>query len=228
MSSIVLVEDDKALADLTAEFLRAEGFLVTLVHRGDEAVGVIQKVQPALIILDVMLPGLDGFAVCRQIRSSYHGLILMMTALDENSEQLVGFSAGADDYVAKPVDPVLLVARVRAMLRRQPQSPKISLAYGRFVVNTQAQQVFLDGAQLAFSTAEFELLAVFCRNFGVVLGRDALLHDLRRLEYDGTNRSIDMRVSRLRKKMQSLDCPVSIQTVTAQGYILVEVASDLV
>jgi DNA-binding response OmpR family regulator len=222
MSSILLVEDDKILAGLTAEFLRAEGFTVDVVHRGDEAVAAVHRLQPKLIILDVMLPGLDGFTICKQIRSSFTGLVMMMTALEENAEQLTGFDVGADDYVVKPIDPQLLAARVRAMLRRQPRSARISLANGQFILDTQAQQAFLNGSILPLSTAESELLTIFCRHAGAVLGRDALLQNLRRLDYDGLNRSIDMRVSRLRKKLQNMGCPVAIQTVTAQGYILLE------
>ncbi len=225
MSTLLLVEDDKILADLTAEFLRTEGFTVDVVHRGDEAVAAVHRLQPALIILDVMLPGLDGFAICKQIRSSFTGLVLMMTALEEGAEQLTGFDAGADDYVVKPIDPQLLTARVRAMLRRQPRSARIALANGQFILDTQAQQAFLNGSMLPLSTAESELLTIFCRHMGVVLGRDALLQNLRRLDYDGLNRSIDMRVSRLRKKLQTMGCPVAIQTVTAQGYILLETAN---
>lgn len=108
--TLLLIEDDRPLAALTAEFLRAEGFTVSVEHRGDRAAQRIRDEQPALLILDVMLPGIDGFTLCRQIRDHYPGLILMMTALDENAEQLTGFNVGADDYVVKPVDPLLLLA----------------------------------------------------------------------------------------------------------------------
>lgn len=227
MASILLIEDDKILAALTAEFLREEGFSVEVVHRGDEAVAAVHRLQPSLLILDVMLPGMDGFTICRQIRDSFSGLILMMTALDEGEEQIVGFDAGADDYVVKPIDPGVLLARVRALLRRQPSAARITLAAGTFVLDLQSQQAFSRGEQLPLSTAESELLAIFCRNVGVVMGREALLQNLRKLEYDGLNRSIDMRVSRLRKRLQAMECPVAIQTVTAQGYILVETPSHV-
>ncbi|WP_038500878.1 response regulator transcription factor [Janthinobacterium agaricidamnosum] len=219
--TLLLIEDDLPLAALTAEFLRAEGFDVSVAHRGDATAALVERLRPALVILDVMLPGLDGFSVCRQIRAGYPGLILMLTALDENHEQLTGFDAGADDFVVKPVDPRLLLARIRAMLRRHPQQARC-LSFGRFSVDLHGQQATLDGTSLAFSTAEFELLAIFARHAGLPLGREVLLQHLRGLAYDGSNRSIDMRVSRLRKKLGALDCPVTIQTVTTQGYLFSE------
>ncbi|MFM2087903.1 MAG: hypothetical protein RLZZ237_2772 [Pseudomonadota bacterium] len=215
---LLLIEDDVPLAALTAQFLRSEGFRVSIVHRGDEAAAAIERQQPALAILDVMLPGLDGFSVCRQIRAAYPGLILMLTALDENHEQLTGFDAGADDFVVKPVDPLVLLARIRAMLRRHPRQVR-HLSFGSFSLDLHCQQASLDGRILHFSTAEFELLAIFARHAGLPLGREVLLQQLRGLDYDGSNRSVDMRVSRLRKKLGALDCPVTIRTVMAQGYL---------
>lgn len=221
--SLLLIEDDRPLAALTAEFLRAEGFTVAVEHRGDRAAQRILEEKPALLILDVMLPGIDGFTLCRQIRDSYPGLILMMTALDENAEQLTGFHVGADDYVVKPVDPLLLLARVRSLLRRHRQVPNASYQWGAFRLDLNSHFAWLDGTPLQFSVAEFELLAIFARHSGVLLTREKLLQSLRGLEYDGLNRSIDMRVSRLRKKLMSLACPVTIQTITAQGYLFVEI-----
>lgn len=221
---LLLIEDDLALAALTAEFLRAEGYHVTVAHRGDGVAALVRSLQPALIVLDVMLPGMDGYAVCRQIRAGYSGLILMLTALDESADQLAGFAAGADDFVVKPVDPQVLLARLRAMLRRHPQAQSQAqrglLTCGPLAIDLAAQRATLDGVPLPFSTAEFELLSIFVRHAGVPLGREVLLQNLRGLEYDGLNRSIDMRVSRLRKKMQTLQCPVTIHTITAQGYLL--------
>lgn len=221
--TLLLIEDDLPLAALTAEFLRAEGFTVAVEHRGDRAAQRILDEQPALLILDVMLPGIDGFTLCRQIRSQYPGLILMMTALDENAEQLTGFNAGADDYVVKPVDPLLLLARIRSLLRRHPHVPRDSYQWGAFRLDLNRHFAWLDTTPLQFSVAEFELLAIFARHCGVLLTREKLLQSLRGLEYDGLNRSIDMRVSRLRKKLMNLACPVTIQTITAQGYLFVEV-----
>ncbi|WP_219267416.1 response regulator [Pseudomonas sp. Xaverov 259] len=221
--SLLLIEDDRPLAALTAEFLRAEGFTVAVEHRGDRAAQRILDEKPALLILDVMLPGIDGFTLCRQIRDSYPGLILMMTALDENAEQLTGFHVGADDYVVKPVDPLLLLARVRSLLRRHRQAPNASYQWGTFKLDLHSHFAWLDGTPLQFSVAEFELLAIFARHSGVLLTREKLLQSLRGLEYDGLNRSIDMRVSRLRKKLMTLACPVTIQTITAQGYLFVEI-----
>lgn len=224
--TLLLIEDDRPLAALTAEFLRAEGFTVAIEHRGDRAAQRIRDEQPALLILDVMLPGIDGFTLCRQIRDQYPGLILMMTALDENAEQLTGFNVGADDYVVKPVDPQLLLARIRSLLRRHPQATRAYYQWGAFRLDLNSHFAWLNDAPLQFSVAEFELLAIFARHCGVLLTREKLLQSLRGLEYDGLNRSIDMRVSRLRKKLMSLECPVTIQTITAQGYLFVEIPQE--
>ncbi|UOK39760.1 response regulator transcription factor [Pseudomonas palleroniana] len=224
--TLLLIEDDRPLAALTAEFLRAEGFTVAVEHRGDHAAQRILDEQPALLILDVMLPGIDGFTLCRQIRDHYPGLILMMTALDENAEQLAGFDVGADDYVVKPVDPLLLLARIRSLLRRRPQTPRATYQWGSFRLDLNSHFAWLKETPLQFSVAEFELLAIFARHCGVLLTREKLLQSLRGLEYDGVNRSIDMRVSRLRKKLMNLACPVTIQTITAQGYLFVEIPQD--
>ncbi|MFC3941425.1 DNA-binding response regulator [Pseudomonas gingeri NCPPB 3146 = LMG 5327] len=221
--TLLLIEDDRPLAQLTAEFLRSEGFDVSIEHRGDRAVRRIREEQPALLILDVMLPGLDGFSLCREIRAEYPGLILMMTALDENTEQLVGFDVGADDYVVKPIDPLLLLARIRALLRRHRQAPPQGYEFGAFKLDAKNRRAWLNDTALAFSASEYELLDIFSRQPGVPLTREKLLQQLRGLEYDGLNRSIDMRVSRLRKKLVGLECPVTIQTVPAQGYLFVEI-----
>lgn len=224
--TLLLVEDDLPLAALTAEFLRAEGFVVLVEHRGDRAGARVRDERPALLILDVMLPGMDGFTLCRQIRAEYPGLILMMTALDEAGEQLTGFDAGADDYVVKPIDPLLLLARIHALLRRHPQRPRVYHEFGDFRLNLQNRQAWLGSAALAFSVAEFDLLSIFACHARVPLSRETLLQKLRGLEYDGLNRSIDMRISRLRKKLASLHCPVTIQTVTSQGYLFIEVETS--
>lgn len=147
----------------------------------------------------------------------------MMTSLDENAEQLTGFNAGADDYVVKPVDPLLLLARIRSLLRRHPQAPRAFYQWHSFRLELNSHFAWLDEQPLQFSVAEFELLAIFARHSGVLLTREKLLQSLRGLEYDGLNRSVDMRVSRLRKKLMSLACPVTIQTITAQGYLFVEI-----
>ncbi|WP_035059772.1 response regulator transcription factor [Andreprevotia chitinilytica] len=226
LERLLLVEDDQPLAAMTAEFLETEGFAVAVEHRGDEAAARILQTQPALVILDVMLPGLDGFALCRRIRDDYAGLILMMTALDEDHEQLTGFTAGADDYVVKPVDPKLLAARIRALLRRRGPQPGQALTFGTFRVDLQRREASLDGQALPFTSGEFELLSRLAASPGVPIDRETILRRLRGLEYDGFNRSIDMRVSRLRKKLATLGCPVTIKTINAQGYMFCTVDAD--
>ncbi|CAE6845855.1 Transcriptional regulatory protein RstA [Paraburkholderia aspalathi] len=228
--TLLLIEDDLPLAALTAEFLRSENFEVAIAHRGDVAVKMIDAVRPDLLVMDVMLPGMDGFSLCREIRSSYSGRILMMTALDEDVEQLMGFHVGADDFVVKPIDPLLLVARIRALLRRDIRRPKpgrvFDHTFGHFRLDLHARRAWLDDKAVAFSVAEFDLLSIFARHAGTPLNREQLLQNLRGVEYDGLNRSIDMRVSRLRKKLANLACPVTIRTITMQGYLFAELSGE--
>ncbi|MFM0071982.1 response regulator [Paraburkholderia sediminicola] len=177
--TLLLIEDDLPFAALTTEFLRSENFEVVIAHRGDVAVKMIDAVRPDLLVMDVMLPGMVGFSLCREIRSSYSGRILMMTALDEDVEQLMSFHVGADDFVVKPIDPLLLVARIRVLLRRDIRLAKpgrvFDHTFGDFRLDLHARRAWLDDKAVAFSVAKFDLLSIFARHAGTPLkaGRSA-------------------------------------------------------
>ena len=228
---ILLVEDDERLADLTAEYLRKNDFEITLETRGDTAEARILADDPELVILDVMLPGKDGFEVCRAVRAKYKGVILMLTARDEDLDQILGLELGADDYIAKPVQPRLLLARIKALLRRAPglgganeneetAGEAAELAFGNFRISQATRSTHLGDEIIDLTTAEFDLLWLLARHAGSILSRDDLLQQLRGIGFDGLDRSIDARISRLRRKLgDDPENPTRIKTVRGKGYL---------
>ncbi|MGV6858054.1 MAG: winged helix-turn-helix domain-containing protein [bacterium] len=226
---ILLVEDDLKLASLTATYLQNAGFNVTKCHEGSKAVSLILQQEPALVILDLMLPGKSGLDICREIHPVYDGGILMFTACDDDLDHLLGLEMGADDYVIKPVQPRLLLARIHALLRRiaQPSqassdssSPTPPIAIGGFEINALTRSASLHGEDISLTTAEFDLLLILARHAGQFLSRDDILKAVRGIGYDGTDRSIDLRISRLRKKLKDpADNPLWIKTIRGKGYL---------
>jgi two-component system, OmpR family, response regulator len=228
---ILLVEDDERLANLTAEYLRKNDFEVAIEIRGDTAEARILNDDPDLVMLDVMLPGKDGFEVCRSIREKYRGVILMLTARDEDLDQILGLELGADDYVSKPVQPRLLLARIKALLRRSPstttpaednmeEGEMAELAFGNFRISQATRSTHLGEEAIDLTTAEFDLLWLLARHAGIILSRDDLLQQLRGIGFDGLDRSIDARISRLRRKLgDDPENPTRIKTVRGKGYL---------
>ena len=225
---ILLIEDDQRLANLTAEYLRKNDFEVGIEERGDTAEARILKENPDLVILDIMLPGKDGFEVCRAVRERYKGVILMLTARDEDLDQILGLELGADDYLAKPVQPRLLLARIKALLRRAPaathgsedNSANSELAFGSFRISQATRSSQLGAENIELTTAEFDLLWLLASHAGSVLSRDDLLQKLRGIGFDGLDRSIDARISRLRRKLgDDPENPTRIKTVRGKGYL---------
>ncbi len=221
--TLLLVEDDVRLAALMQEYLQQEGFRVAVEGRGDAAARRIPAEQPDLVVLDVMLPGLDGMAVCRLVRPSYAKPILMLTARDEDIDHVLGLELGADDYVIKPVKPRVLLARIHNLLRRQEkQQAKISppLRYGELSIDAPSRTVMLAGQPLTLTTQEFDLLHLLASQAGTILSRDAILNGLSGIDYDGLDRSVDIRIARLRKLLGDNPAqPRFIKTVRNQGYL---------
>ncbi len=223
---ILLVEDDQRLAGLTAEYLKNNGFLVEVEGNGEVAERRILAENPDLVILDIMLPGKDGFEICRAVRPAYRGVILILTARDEDLDQILGLELGADDFIAKPVQPRVLLARIKALLRRMPavnaEGPAEldQLSFGQFRISQATRMAMLGNQQIDLTTAEFDLLWLLANRAGTVLSRDDLLQDLRGIGFDGLDRSIDARISRLRKKLNDdPDNPTRIKTVRGKGYL---------
>ncbi|BCS94429.1 DNA-binding response regulator [Desulfoluna limicola] len=227
---ILLVEDDLPLAGLIREYLMQNGYSVEVVSAGDEAVPVIVESRPDLVILDLMLPGLDGLSVCREVRPHYPGPILMLTAREDDMDQVAGLEMGADDYVKKPVEPRVLLARIRALFRRAEVPAKgreelnaaRDLCFGDLSINVSTRVVRLGGDVVNLSTTEFDTLWVLASRHGEVLSRDDLSHELKGREYDGFDRSIDICISRLRRKLEvNPEKPERIKTVWGSGYLFV-------
>ncbi|OOV88835.1 response regulator [Oceanospirillum linum] len=231
-SRILIVEDDERLATLTGEYLEGNGFDVDVEGDGNRAVDRIISEKPDLVILDVMLPGEDGLGVCRRVRPEYNGPILMLTARTDDMDQVVGLEMGADDYISKPVRPRVLLARVRALLRRVTGSDEpveleegddSRLQFGGLVVDNAMREAWLAGESIDLTSAEFDLLWLLASNAGRVLTREEIFTALRGIEYDGQDRSIDVRVSRIRPKVGDDPMhPRRIKTVRSKGYLFVK------
>ena len=225
-SKVLLIEDDERLANLIAEYLESYEFDVTVIHRGDIAVLAVQEHRPALVILDLMLPNMDGMEVCRRIRGFSNVPVLILTARVNDFDQVAGLETGADDYVVKPVEPRVLVARARALLRRfQPvigttEPDSDLLEFGRLIISPPNRTVIWRGETIDLKTTEFNLLVILARAAGSVLSRDSILQQLRGIEFDGFDRTIDAGISRLRRRFDdSSPEPHKIKTIWGCGYL---------
>ena len=226
---LFLVEDDPELAEMIKDYLSKNRFDVTVINNGQEAAQEIPKQNPDIVLLDIMLPGMFGMDVCRTVREQYHGPIIMLTALDEDMDQMLGLELGADDYIIKPVHPRLLLTRIRTLLRRIGNAPlsmsgaseRSSLTLGPLTINLAFRSVVVANQSIELTTAEFELLLLLAQEQGKVVDRNSIIKQLRGFDYDGLDRSIDRRISRLRKKLQTDELKQElIKTVRGQGYQL--------
>lgn len=228
MASLLLVEDDAELASLIQDYLHKHGFDVQVVGDGPSALSCILGTRPDLVLLDIMLPGLSGLEVCRQVRPHYSAPILMLTALDDDVDQMLGLELGADDYIVKPIKPRLLLSRIRALLRRATLSSADGVNQAGEAFNSpllhidlSSRSVVLKGQKVHLSTAEFDLLALLKSEAGQVVTRETIVQHLRGFDYDGLDRSIDRRISRLRRKLKDDPLePQIIKTVRGKGYLL--------
>lgn len=226
VKKILLVEDDRQLSNLVTDFLTSEGFHVKQEFRGDTVAKRVETFSPDLIVLDVMLPGKDGFAVCRDVRPNFTGPILMLTAKSTDFDQVLGLEIGADDYVIKPVEPRVLLARVNALLRRgelpQENKEKAEITCGQLYINRGSRQVKLHDENVELTSQEFDLLWLLASRSGEVQNRDYIYKAVVGRDYDGMDRSVDVRISRLRKKLlDSNETPFRIKTIWGQGYLFV-------
>lgn len=230
---ILVVEDDERLAQLVSDALTKAGWQVTHAARGDDGEALMRREHFDVVLLDGHLPGKDGFDVLRDVRRDFTGRIVMLTARDDDIDQVLGLEGGADDYITKPVAPRVLLARLKALLRRgpteagppgvegtSPQAPQRVMRFGTLELNPAAREVTLSGQALALTTAEYELLHFLAARAGQVVSRDDIMQGLRGLEFDGLDRAIDARISRLRRKIgDHADTPTRIKTVRGQGYL---------
>ena len=226
---IMLVEDDKSLAQWFSDYLTDHGYEVSLANRGDVAIELIKSDQPDMVILDIMLPIKDGFDICQAVRPTYHGPILMMTARDNETDEILGLELGADDYLIKPVQPRVLLSRIKALFRRSyattaapPNDEKI-IQFGRLIVNANSRTTTVDNEKVAISSNEFDVLWQLASHADNVVSRQDLVTQRRGFEYDGFDRSIDILVSRIRKKLRDdAKNPYRIKTIWGKGYLFVK------
>ncbi|HEY5801789.1 MAG TPA: response regulator [Burkholderiaceae bacterium] len=221
MFRVMLVEDDAKLAALIAEYLQAYEFALDIVPRGDIALAHFNATQPDIVVLDLMLPGLDGMLVCRQIRDISSVPILILTAREDSYDEVSGLEQGADDYVNKPVQPRVLLARLRALLRRAKEvgdDENSDLAFGALQISRENRTVSWRGEAVTLNSTEYKLLLVLAEAAGHVLSRDDIFKKMRGIEFDGQDRSIDNSISRLRRKFND-DAAEKIKTVWGEGYL---------
>jgi len=231
MPHILVVEDDIELCEWMCEYLMAKGYQVTSTGRGDEAVTLIKNINPDLVILDGMLPGLDGVDVCKAVRPSFKNTIIMVTARDEEIDEVLGLEMGADEYLTKPVRARALLTRIKKHLERQQEKTihieqaaietnNDRLKFNNLIIDRQAMIVSLDGEQVKISTNEFDVLWLLAQQAGSPVSRNELVSQLRGFDYDGFDRSIDLRISRLRKKLRDDSAePFRIKTIWGKGYL---------
>ncbi|MCG7566879.1 response regulator transcription factor [Pseudoalteromonas sp. CnMc7-15] len=225
---ILVVEDDLSLSEWMQDFLSQNGYQVGCCGNGKEVEGYVQSHHPDLVLLDVMLPGMDGISVCTRLRQFYQQPIIMLTARDNELDEVIGLEVGASDYIAKPVRPRVLLARIKAALRpgsdeQPPKKERESIQVGGLRIDTEARRVSFNNNEVALSNAEFALLCYLAQHAGEVVDRDSVFRAVKGREYDGLDRSIDVVVSALRKHFNDNgNKPQRIKTIWGKGYLLVK------
>jgi DNA-binding response OmpR family regulator len=217
---LLLIEDDDSIGQLVKRYLeQQDGWRVLWLRSGEEAITELRRHAVRLFVLDIGLPGIDGFEVCRQMRAHSKVPIVMLTARDEEPDRVAGLELGADDYVLKPFSPRELAARIKAILRRSDQgSGDEVLAVGGIILRRDSHEVTVAGAAIELTSKEFNLLACFLDHAGIVLSREQLLDLVWGMAYPGGTRTVDMHVAQLRRKLGD---PEAIRTVRGAGYKLV-------
>lgn len=221
MPHILIVDDEKSIIELAALYLERDGFQVEGVCTGKDALTKQETSHPDLIILDLMLPDIDGYEICRQIRTRSNVPILMLTARKEDIDKIVGLELGADDYLTKPFNPRELVARVKAILRRNQTGYKPSsiATVGNLVIDTAKHEVTNNGKPITLRTKEFSLLVALAQNLGIVLTREKLLEMVWGYDYYGETRTVDVHINHLRDKIAGSGA--DIETLRGTGYKMI-------
>lgn len=220
---ILVIDDDEKLNQLLTDYLSRFGFQVIAHTHPRKGLKAIKTRHPELIILDIMLPDLDGFEVCKQIRQEYSIPIIMLTARGEVTDRIVGLELGADDYLPKPFEPRELVARIQSILRRnRHQTETEIMRRGELAIDLLRHQAAINDKQIDLTTAEFEILKLLIKRAGIVLSRNQILEHLWDIEWDVYNRSVDVLISRLRQKLgDDPRNPTYIKTVWGSGYMFI-------
>jgi two-component system response regulator CpxR len=224
---ILVIDDDVELAALLREYLEREGFTVEFAHDGRSGLERAQNGAFDLVVLDVMLPGLDGFEILKRLRQTSRVPVLMLTARGEDVDRIVGLELGADDYLGKPFNPRELSARIRAILRRaEPVGPENRIEVNGVLLDPGTREVKANGKPVELTTIEFDILELLVRSAGRVLSRDALMERLYNRKATPFDRSMDMHVSHIRRKLSEVDPRELIKTVRGVGYQFVKSAAE--
>ncbi len=220
--TIVVVDDEQSIIDFVRIYLEREGFICKGINDGMIAFNEIMQNKPTLVVLDVMLPGMSGFDVCRRLRASNNQVpIIMLTAKDDDLDKILGLELGADDYLTKPFNPRELIARIKAVLRRnnlKKRTEEVIITAGDITINMQRREVTVKGELIFLRTQEFELLRVLAEEPGRVYSRDQLLYLAWGYDFAGQTRTVDVHVAQLRRKLEKSG--VQLETVTGFGYKL--------
>ncbi len=225
MNHILIIEDEEKIALLVSDYLKKEGFETTCHHNGDNALELVKKIQPALLLLDLMLPGMDGMTICKEIRKTSQIPIIMLTAKTDEIDRLIGLEIGADDYICKPFSPREVVARVKTVLRRAVQVADAPVAKrlvaGDIVMDEEAREVTVAGHSVTLTPSEFGLLQVMIQSPGRVFSRGELIDRVQGYHFDGYDRTVDSHVKNLRKKLAEISGNKEvITTIYGVGYKL--------
>lgn len=232
MKKILLVEDDKRLSALVCQFLSENNYQVKALLDGTNLLQEVEKFRPDILVLDIMLPGDNGFTLCKNIRPHYDGPLLFMTAKNDDFDHVLGLEIGADDYIIKPVEPRVLLARINVLLRRyqapiQSETSREQLTFGKLVIDRSTRTALLNEKDVQLTSHEFDMLWKLAENASQLVERETLYKELIGREYDGLDRSADVRISRLRKKLQdNSQHPYRIKTIWGKGFFFVADAWD--
>ena len=220
-SKILIVDDEKNIAELIRLYLEKEGYKTVCAYDGNEALSLFNQHNPSMVILDIMLPGMDGWQVCKEIRKNSETPIIMLTAKSDTFDKVLGLELGADDYITKPFEAKELLARVKAVLRRsesQDSAPKKEVSYENISINIENYELRLSGQQVEAPPKEIELLYFLASNPNRVYTREQLLEEVWGFDYFGDSRTVDVHIKRLREKLEGIESGWQLKTVWGVGY----------
>ncbi len=218
MSNILIVDDDPNIRELAGVFLREEGFNISEAADGVEALKVLQSARVDMVVLDIMMPNMDGWDLCREIKEYYDIPVLMLTAKGETSQKIKGFQLGTDDYLVKPFEPLELVVRVKALLRRYRIEASQMIQVGELMLNHKTYQASVNGEDLTLPLKEFELLFNLASYPGRTYPREQLIEDIWGYDFDGNERTLDVHINRLRERFPEQNHSFRIRTIRGLGY----------
>ncbi|WP_192484941.1 MULTISPECIES: response regulator transcription factor [Cysteiniphilum] len=225
--SILIIEDDQKLNHIMKEFLSDEGFKVAQAFTGDEGINLSLTLDPDVILLDLMLPNISGMQVYQAIRHSYRGVVIMLTARDDDESEIEGLKLGVNDYLRKPVKPEILLLRIKKLLRENiaVMTSENELVFGSLVINKTTLEVYLNNEKLEMPQSDISLLILLAEHADQLLTRDQIYQEIKGIPYDGIDRSIDTKISHIRRKLgDDPQTPFKIKTIWGKGYIFISTA----